>query len=106
MKAKTIRLVHPLDEANQRQLQSWALRLWEEMAGDLFSAIAEEKGKSIDDVLISRSDVLELVMDAGRLHQLAERAGNKEIVDFLESAPTAAIEKVLLPVFRYQRYGM
>lgn len=96
-------------QAERVVLARHANAVWNEIAYDLLTAVAEEKGKDVNAVTVSRAEVLELVLDADRLFERVRR--DKDATPELKARCTydhaRAIEEVLKQdAFRYGRYGM
>lgn len=105
-------------EAEREILGSVAYGVFSEIAPDLLAGIAEDKGKSIDAVTVSRPLAIEVALDAGRFEEAiaqdrarAARAGREpKVTDDLLARIKAADYKTLIaavkPGFPYTRYGM
>lgn len=63
-------------DEEKKELQSAASAVWDEVAYDCLVATAEEKGKTVDEVTIRRSVVIEISLDAGRPEEHLRRALN------------------------------
>ena len=99
-------------------IQTAAYSVWNEVAYDLLTSVAEEKQKDINAVSIPRSHVLEIVLDADRTTEhlrremlRAKKAGRLSVVtdDLIRRVQTAdygELIKMLKPVFQYQKYGL
>jgi len=85
-----------LSEADLVTLQEAARRTWEVIGYDILSATG-----GVD---VSRSDVLEMVLDADRVTTYNPTLP-ETIHTFLATARYAAIKKAVLPAFPYTRYG-
>jgi hypothetical protein len=98
----------------KKLLGSLAYDVWNECAYDLLQAVAEEKGKDINSVLIPRSHVIEIALDAGRMEEKLERCihrGNDPVAtpDLMERVKAADYKTLIAavkPAFSYARYGM
>lgn len=105
-------------ELEIKELRGATYAAWNYVADDALQAVADDKGKNIDKVSISRSDAIELALDAGRMEQiLRERRRTAEV----NGKPTAITDdllarwdsvdykqkiKIVKPAFQYTRYGM
>ena len=101
-----------------KTMQSAAYAVWDYIGADCLNAVADEKGKDVNAVTMSRAEVIELSLDAGRFEdQLADmrrnatRAGRPTVVtDDLMARIAACDYKTLIaavkPAFTYARYGM
>jgi hypothetical protein len=81
-----------------------ALAVFNECAYDLLTAVAEEKGKSINAVTVSRAEAMEIALDAGRIEDRL-----KKYPDLLARWSTLdyeAAKKLVRPGFKHARYGM
>jgi hypothetical protein len=104
-----------LTKEDAEALGRFASAEWDYLAGDAMQLVAEE-GKSS----MSRSGVLELVLDAGRLEGRIKGARDSEnraeepvpekieqygrLLTYLKDAEYKAICRVLRPAFPYARY--
>lgn len=109
----------PTFTADERALlQATASSVWDEIAYDVLQATADEKGKSINVVTISRPVVIELALDAGRLDEKLDARRRRElargetslVTDDLLARWSAADYKqkiaTVKPAFAYTRYGL
>lgn len=97
-----------LSESDRKLLYSHASQLWDEIGYDVLSAVAEEKGTHINRVSIPRDEVIELVLDAGRLEALLAQHGHltpslKDWLDYRHPYATRVAE--LKKCFTFTRYG-
>jgi hypothetical protein len=98
----------PFTEAEQVIIRRHAYRVWEYCGGDVLQAIAEDTGKDINRVTVSRAVAIEIALDADRCTESMRR--DKEVTpDLLKRVhdcdyPT--LIKVVKPAFTYSRYGM
>lgn len=97
----------------QALLGRFAYAVWEECGGDVLTAVAEEKGKDINAVTVSRAEVIEIALDAGRMEErlrAAKKRGDPKVTDDLLTRVAAAdydtLIKAVRPSFTYARYGM
>ena len=90
-------------------LQVAALGVWNEVGGDVLRMVAEEGGDSIP-----RAEVIELVLDAGRMTEwiptrLSEALLKTVVVaDLLAKVNAASYQELIAavrPAFPYSRYG-
>lgn len=58
-----------IDESDARTVRYAADKVWNDIAFDMIDGIASMEGKDPERVVISRADVIEVVMDAGRLEE-------------------------------------
>lgn len=100
-------------DEEKKELQRAALAVWDECAYDLLQAVAEERGKNINDVTIPRSHVIEIALDAGRAEERLRRGRDRKpgvlTDDFfkrLEAADYETLIAAVKPAFPYARYGM
>ena len=110
---KTPNLKKLFNEDETKLIQNAVLRTWDEIGYDLLQAVAADKGKDVNAVTISRSEVIEVSLDAGRPEDVMRSA-------LRNWAPAAALDlmtrwnaldysskiKLVKPVFTYTRYGM
>lgn len=96
---------------------------WCYIGGDVLQAVADDKGKSVDAVTVSRAEVIELVLDADRIDD-ALQPRRKVMNDILPTDPLSPAGRALIRVkydtedarqlmqllmrdaFPYTRYGM
>lgn len=98
---------------DEQKLLGWfAYAVWEECGADLLQAVAEEKGKDINAVTVSRAEVIEIALDAGRMEEkmrYAKRNGHLAVTDDLLARVAAAdydtLIKAVRPSFHFARYG-
>ena len=91
--------------------------VWNEVAYDILTATAEEKGKDVDAVTVSRAVAIEVSLDAGRPEERM-RLHNRNAAK--HNVPTELTEEVIArweglsyedrqafvkPCFPYSRYG-
>ena len=98
-------------DAEKKLIQSAALAVWDECAYDLLQLKAEETGKSINSVTVSRAEVMEIALDAGRCEDRLRRGNSvgvstHELLNKMESATYEDLIAVVRPVFTFARYGM
>lgn len=107
-----------LTERDVREISAAAYAVWNDVAYDLLQAVADEKGKDINAVTVSRAVVMEIVLDADRLadrlrprsktspHPLSP-AGQAVIANQYELGPARAILAIIVKdTFPYRTYGM
>ena len=101
------------NEAELEAIRSAASSVWDECAYDMLQATAEDKGKSINSVTVSRAVVIEIALDAGRpeerLKEMRRRKPELITDDFLARYAAASYEQLIAivkPVFQYSRYGL
>lgn len=87
----------------KRLIQHAASTVWGECAYDLLQCVADEKGKSINDVSISRAEVIEIALDAGRAEDLI-RDGDLRIK--MANASYEQLKRIVRPAFPHARYGL
>lgn len=88
-------------------------QVWNEVAYDLLTAIAQEKGKDVNVISVPRSTVIEIVLDAGRPEQILEgkvrRHPEKFTEGFLERWDKLSYRariNLVKPEFPYATYGI
>jgi len=93
--------------AEIEMIQRAALAVWNEVAYDALTATAEEKNVSVDNVTISRDEVLELALDAGRPEQIMRRDPlfTPDFKTRWEATSYEQMKDIVRPVFTYKRYG-
>lgn len=91
-------------EDELKLIHSAAHTVWNDIGYDLLQAVADEKGKHINAVTISRANVVEVVCDASRLEEQLRRSGHKELAEKVSNC--IGIQKWVKPAFTYTRYGM
>lgn len=103
----------PIPPAIAEKIASAALRVWEYVAYDALQSLADEQGKRIENVTMSREEVLELVTDAGRLQEKMQSmfGAADPAVEFVSQmydikGRADAIWAFLVTVFKARRYGM
>jgi hypothetical protein len=77
---------------------------WDEIAGDILDAVAEERGKghTRHTVTISREHVAEVAADAGRL---TRHGLTKDEMFFYYDLPPATKASIVCEAFKSRRYG-
>lgn len=105
-------------EEEKKEIQNAAHAVWDDVGYDCLEATANETGKDVNKVTISRSQVIEISLDAGRpeekMKQKAHRdehAGRPTVLteDFFRRyalAPYDQLIRIVTPSFSYTRYGM
>lgn len=83
----------------------------DECAYDLLESIAEEKGKSVNDVFIKRDEAIEIALDAGRLEQRLRAAIRRGqcAQDLLQRWQMLNYQQgidLVKPAFPFSRYGL
>jgi hypothetical protein len=101
------------NEAELKLIQGCVADVWNEVAYDLLTSIAEEKGKSVNSVTVSRSLVIEICLDAGRPEEIfkertrswttEDRANLFARWEALDYTQRISFVK---PAFPYRTYGM
>jgi hypothetical protein len=88
-----------------------AQAVWNEIGYDVLQAIGQEKGGSAESATVKKSDVIEMVLDAGRLEDQLKRT--KGVTDDLQERVRkdlysgSIIERYLgRSVFTFAIYGM
>ncbi len=93
-----------------KHIQSAARRIWEECAYDLIQGVAETEGIDENNVSIPRNEVLEIVLDAGRLDEQIKLLVKRKLVpaDLPERWEKLSYEehqRFLTPAFPHLSYG-
>jgi hypothetical protein len=88
-----------------KTIHSAARSVWDEIGYDVLQATAEERGRDINAVTVTRAVVLELVVDAGRLND-ALRRKHADLAKRFDALDYPTMLRVLKPAFSYARYGM
>jgi hypothetical protein len=79
---------------------------WQQIAGDVLAGYAEEEGKDVDRVVISRPEVIDCVTSCGYAGGYPETyGGDKEAVAWLDSQPLDVQRRVCVAAFPHARYG-
>lgn len=103
-----------LTEEQKKKIQGLALQVWDYIAGDLFTALAEEGKRSLP-----RSHVLEMVFDANRMEERAHQHFSygtdrskdvlnpryADVIEFIRTANQEQMDAVLKPAFPFARYS-
>ena len=104
MRTKAKATTVPFNDEEKRALQDAARAVWEEVAYDLLQAVAEEQGKDINRVTVSRAEVIEVALDAGRSEEILRsrqrrdaKAGRPAVVtdDLLKRMDRASYEQLI-----------
>lgn len=92
----------------QELIQRHVVRVWSDVGGDILMAVADEKGKGVEQVTVSRADVIEICLDADRPEELMRRDAkiSAELLARWDALDYAAKIKLVKPAFSYARYGM
>jgi hypothetical protein len=82
-------------------------RTWDVIAGDTLQSVADEKEKSIEQVLMPRSHVIDMVASCGFTTGYPKTYGrDDEAVEWLENLLPPQQEKILRKAFSHKRYGV
>lgn len=100
-----------LSEKEKKILFQSANEVWDEIAYDVLQGVAVMENKDIYKVLMRRADVIEIVMDAGRLEEQVRRAGPMEGLSQLfpkEWNPESnrKLHRLMKEAFPFKSYGM
>jgi hypothetical protein len=94
-------------------IRSEAYNLWECIGYDVLQCIADDWGKNIFCVNIDRDEVIEVVLDAGRLEEKLRKDINtsnpvmtQDLLDRWKSASHEQKITIMKSVFTDARYGM
>lgn len=101
-------------------LQDAASAVWDEVGADLLTSVAESNGQSVDEATVTREEVIEIALDAGRAEdklrdwmRTASRYGKREqallIERTLEKMGMADYDTLIAavtPRFKFASYGM
>lgn len=102
----------------KKALQAAARAVWDEVGYDVLQMTAEQAGKDINRVTVSRDEVIEVAIDAGRAEDrlraqaaAAKRRGTPTVVtdEFLKRVAAADYDTLIAavtPAFPFARYGM
>lgn len=82
-----------------------AVGVWEYVGGDALQALAEEKNKPIERVTYSRSEVIEMALDASRCEERL-REKNPDLAKRVSDADYEELIRVVQPAFPHARYGL
>jgi len=89
------------------ELHSIARGVWEYIGHDTLQCVAEEKSKNINAVSITRAEVIELVLDAGRFEDHMKRNKRlRSLVDRWMALDYKQQQKAIIAAFPFDRYGM
>lgn len=101
-------VLFPLSDLDRRHLHQAANDVWNHIGYDVLQAVAEEERRSVNRVSVSRNDVIELVLDAGRLEEELRRHHqlSPELQLWFAQAGYATHVAELRAAFPYDRYGM
>ncbi len=90
-----------LSDDDTKVIRRAALRVFDEVAGDMLTMLAEEGQGSM-----TRAEVLEVVCDAGRLEQVLRRDIKRpDLADYFSSLDYQAMKTLLKPAFPHARYS-
>jgi len=89
-----------------QELGREANRVWDEIGGDCLQAIADDTGKDINRVSMSRAHVIEVVLDAGRFEQALGDNGYEDLREKWITLDYKQKIAIVKPAFPYTRYGM
>jgi len=100
-------------ESEQEAIRSAARRVWDECGYDCLLATADEEGKPVERVSISRDQVIEIALDAGRAEHFLQRDLKKgssvvtaEFMKRYQAAKYDELIAVVKPAFPFERYGL
>ena len=85
-------------------IQIAGLHVWDEIGWDCLQCLADERRKSIDNVTMPRSHVLEVVLDANRLDTALKN--RKQWTPSMGLLSYEEWQRILRPVFLHSRYGI
>jgi hypothetical protein len=88
----------------QKALQSAVQRVWQYVGGDYLQAAGEGR-KNPESVTISRAEVIEVSLDAGRPEEELKKMKRPELAEKLNQTDYASLIKMVRPAFPYGRYG-
>lgn len=95
-----------LTEDEVKCIQLTAYSVWCEIAYDALLGLADEKGKSVDEVTYSRAEAMEMALDAGRLEGLLRQNGKADLAAKFDALDYAEMQAIVRPAFPYARYGL
>jgi Mg2+/Co2+ transporter CorB len=92
-------------DEERKLIQSAALRVWNEIASDIFLSVTDSGDVAENDVTIPREEVIELVLDADRTTEMLQRM--KAPADLIARVKRAgSMVSVVSPAFRHTSYGL
>ena len=62
-----------ITDEDKKHMQQAASDVWDYIAADCLESVAQDKGKKVYAVKMSKRDVIETVLDAGRTDELLKR---------------------------------
>ena len=87
-----------------------ASAVWDECAYDVLQGVADEKGKNINAVTVSRAVAIEIALDAGRCEDRIRRSKNPlataDLLTRMSQATYRQLIAIVRPSFPFARYGM
>lgn len=83
-------------------IRSMALGVWQDLGYDCLYALAEDRGKDINDVYYRRAEVLDIVVDADRLSSKLD----PPLLAKFQALDYASMLRLIRPAFTYDRYGL
>jgi hypothetical protein len=92
----------------KKAMQSAALAVWDECAYDILQATAEEEGKDINSVTVSRDAAIEIALDSGRMEDLLRRSPGvitEDLLKRIQAADYKTLIAAVRPAFGFGRYG-
>ena len=94
-------------DAEVEAIRSAARRVWDECGYDVLQAVADDKGKDINRVTVSRAEVIEIALDADRAKDRLRRMSvwTDDFATRYEAASYKELIAVVKPAFAYARYG-
>lgn len=95
-----------LTDEEQNRIADYAMQVFDECAYDLFTAVAEEKRKSVYEVTIPRSHAIEIALDAGRLEERMRNRITPDLMARWEALDYDQKQAVAKRRFTNRRYGM
>jgi hypothetical protein len=105
-----LRKMFPLTPEEKKIIFRAAQTIWDNIGYDTLQAVAEDKRKNINTVTITRSEVIELVLDAERLKELLRKETSEGILRLFPKVwdrDSSDYQGLLLKeCFEFGRYGM
>ena len=93
-------------DEEKKTIQSAAAAVWQYIGDDMIQSTAECEGISPEEVSIKRAVVVEVVIDADRLHQRLVDDGHIALAGKFENADYEQMKRLVRPAFPYGSYGL
>jgi hypothetical protein len=92
------------DDIRKRAVSA-LMTTWATIGYEALAAVAEDQGKHIDSVWMSRADVIDFVTACGISGYPMENGGDTEAIKWLDQQPKSVQNRILKEAFPLNKYG-